>query len=434
MIDVSCQQSNGGKQAQEGRSRLPRDGSALPRTRAARERDLGGKPRNKQTRRPHTHSPKHSARPTPHGGPRRPAATRRRPRSPPGCVRRRSATARGDAAPTCHGRCSPAGGGAGAGRAPPQPGTAVTRGPTPGTEPADVSAALCPGWPGDDGGAAHSIRRRQPRRKRRGVPAPGSAAPGRGATTRTLPVLTHRHHLRSLLRAGPAELCRASPAAAAAAAAAAASHRGGRRARPGGCDRCLPRASLRAAGGRKRRRRRRRPGSQPPSSSSGARPPLPPPSPGASCSALLGSAPPAPPRHGLTPATASLPGRGRAGRRSGAARDRGAGPGMRDRHRHPRPPPVPAGTLSLPQRRAEREPRHAGSPPPGLLLLLLPALCRPAPGPGPGGRRLLWAGCPRPIAPGPGRWKKGPRPRALSAPGMRGMRGGSARPGPAAGR
>lgn len=143
---------------------------------------------------------------------------------------------------------------------------------------------------------------------------------------------------------------------------------------------------------------------------------------------LLCSAPPAPPRHGLTAAAAaSLPGRGRAGRRSGAARDRGAGPGMRDRD--PRPPPVPAGTLSLPRRRAEREARHAGSPPPGLLL---PTLCRPAPGPGPGGLRLLWAGCPRPIAPGPGRWRKGQRPRAFSAPGMRGMRGGSARPGPTA--
>lgn len=77
---------------------------------------------------------------------------------------------------------------------------------------------------------------------------------------------------------------------------------------------------------------------------------------------LLCSAPPAPPRHGLTPAAASLPGRGRAGRCSGAARDRGAGPGMRDRD--PRSLPVPAGTLRLPQRRAEREARPAGSPPP----------------------------------------------------------------------
>lgn len=276
---------------QEGWSRLPQDGSALPRTRTARDRDLGGKPRNKQTHPPHTHSPKHSAPPTPHGGPQRPAATRGRTlRSAPGCVRRRSGNGPGGRGPRpVTAGAAPAGGGAGAGRVPPQPGTAVTRGPTPGAEPAGVSAASQPSAPagrgsaGDDGGAAHSIRRRQPRRKRRGVPAPGSAAPGRAATTRTLPVPTHRHHLRSLPRAGPAEPCRASPAAAAAAA----SHRGGRRARPGGCDRCLPRASLRTAGGRKRRRRRRRLGSQPPSSSSGARSPLPPPSPGASCSAPL---------------------------------------------------------------------------------------------------------------------------------------------------
>lgn len=371
--------------------------------------------------------------------------------------------AEGGGSPSLRGR-------AGGGSVPLQ--TAITSGLNPSGEPGGVppapslSAPAGRGTGRDDGTPAAAAASSTGKGKASHRPAERRQA-GK-ATTRTQPLSTHRHHLRSRPPASPAEAavvpCRSVPGL---------SCRRRRRLSPWRTPRSpwrlwqVPPARLAPhsgrAGGRKEEVRAAARLPAPflllPSAAAAAAS-LP------SCPAsfprrfLLRSTRAAPPRQGLTAAAASLAEAGRAGGGATGSAQRVHVPRVERgwevrasvlhvtvgpvRGRDPRPPGVAApGVVSLvdppwpphrPQPRGSHGPRPTGSSrgPVAGAVSSSPRCCSTLPaGRAVGGRCLLRARCPGPIARGLRWWRKGERPWAPSAQGMRWRQDGSAKCGPA---
>lgn len=234
---------------------------------------------------------------------------------------------------------------------------------------------------------------------------PAERHQARKATSRIQTLPTHRHHLRSCPPASLTEAaavpCRAFPAAS--------SHCGGRRARPGGCDRCLPCASLTTAGRRKEEAKAVATAGFPTPFLllSARRPPASFPRRFLLCSACSARA--APPGVNRRSSTIGRGGKSRGrggGRRAHGPSGAGAGFGAaRDRDSVRSRDPSFSVADSV------------GTCPFSWVILAAQLQARslspPPPGRAPGGHLLLLGGLPGPIA-------QGPRPWSFSAPGMRG--------------